>query len=198
MLERWNFYFCKVNDVLSSVALDLGLRKQVPDPSKPELLWIWVYFKSPRPDGLSSSSEFDSLVAIEKHLTESLEQKFHALLCGRITTDGRREFYYYGAHSDEFESAVADALGHFPGYEFDCGTQKDPGWKQYLDVLYPSDEDRQRIENRSVLEVLEQKRGHPQSSARYFSLDLLSHKKRPRRLLGCHPTAGISHAITAR
>jgi hypothetical protein len=157
MPEGWNFYFCKVNDVLASVALDLGLRKHAPDLSKPELLWIWVYFKSPRPDGLSSSSEFDSLVAIEKQLTESLEQKFHALLCGRITTDGRREFYYYSAHSNEFESVVADAMGHFPGYEFDCGTQTDPGWKQYLDVLYPSDEDRQRIENRSVIDVLEQK-----------------------------------------
>src|SRR5580692_10020771 len=115
MSEEWNFYFCKVNDELASIALDLGLRKQVPDLSKPELLWIWVYFKSPRPDGLSSSSEFDTLVAIERQLTESLAQNSHALLCGRITTDGRREFYYYGTHSAEFESAVAGALGHFPG-----------------------------------------------------------------------------------
>jgi uncharacterized protein (TIGR01619 family) len=157
MPEGWNFYFCKVNDILASIALNLSLRKQVPDLSRPELLWVWVYFKSPRPDGLSDSSEFDSLVAIEKQITESLEQRFHAILSGRITTDGRREFYYYGAHSDGFESVVADALGHFSGYQFDSGTQKDPEWKQYLNVLYPPDEDRQRIENRSVLEVLEQK-----------------------------------------
>ena len=155
MSEGWNFYFCTVNDVLASVALDLSLRKQAPDLSKPELLWVWVYFKSPRPDGLSSSSEFDSLIAIEKQITQTLEQKFQAILSGRITTDGRREFYYYAGHSDEFESAVAEALGHFPGYKFDCGTKSDPGWNQYLNVLYPSDEDRQRIENRSVLEVLE-------------------------------------------
>lgn len=157
MPEGWNFYFCKVNDVLASIALDLSLRKQVPDVSRPELLWVWVYFKSPGPDGLSDSSEFDSLVAIEEQITESLEQKFHAILSGRTTTGGRREFYYYGAHSDGFEPVVAGALGHFPGYQFDCGTQKDPGWKQYLNVLHPSDEDRQRIENRSVLEILEQK-----------------------------------------
>lgn len=157
MPDEWNFYFCRVNDKLASIALDLSLRQQVPYLSKPNLLWVWVYFKSPRPDGLSSSSESDSLTAIEEKLTEIVGRKFNALLSGRITTDGRREFYYYAEHSDEFESAVADALGHFPGYEFDCGTKEDPGWKQYLEVLYPSDEDRQRIENRSVLEVLEQK-----------------------------------------
>jgi hypothetical protein len=168
MPDGWNFYLCRVNDVLASIALDLGLRKQVPDVSKPELLWIWVYFKSPRPDGLSSSSEFDSLIAIEKQITETLEQKFHAILSGRITTDGRREFYYYAGHSDEFEPAVAEALGHFPGYEFDCGTKSDPGWNQYLNVLYPSDEDRQRIENRSVLEVLERE-GDPLKGPRDIS-----------------------------
>jgi Family of unknown function (DUF695)/Regulator of ribonuclease activity B len=157
MSDEWNFYFCRVNDKSASIALDLGLRKQVPDRSKPNLLWVWVYFKSPRPDGLSDSSEFDLLTAIEEKLTETMGRNFNAILSGRITTDGHREFFYYGSHSDEFESAVADAMGNFPGYEFDCGTQGDPGWKQYLEVLYPSDEDRQRIENRSVLDVLEQK-----------------------------------------
>jgi uncharacterized protein (TIGR01619 family) len=157
MPEDWDFYFCRVNDVLASIALDLSLRKLVPDLSKPDLLWIWVYFKSPRPDGLSDSSEFDALIKIEEKLTETLEGKFNAILSGRITTDGRREFYFYGLHSDAFDFAVEDALALFLGYEFDSGFQKDPEWKQYLEVLYPSDENLQRIKNRSVLDVLERK-----------------------------------------
>lgn len=157
MPEDWDFYFCKVNDVLASIALDLNLRKVVPDLSKPDLLWIWVYFKSPRPDGLSDSSEFDALIRIEEKLTEILESRFNAILSGRITTDGRREFYFYGSHCDAFDSAVVDALALFPGYEFNSGFQKDPEWKQYLEVLYPSDENLQRIKNRSVLDVLERK-----------------------------------------
>src|SRR5579859_6653162 len=157
MPEDWDFYFCRVNDALASIALDLSLRKVVPDLSKPDLLWIWVYFKSPRPDGLSDSSEFDALIKIEEKLTETLESKFNAILSGRITTDGRREFYFYGSHSDAFDSAVVDALALFPSYEFDSGFQKDPEWKQYLEVLYPSDENLQRIKNRTVLDVLERK-----------------------------------------
>src|SRR5580698_8718404 len=167
MPEGWNFYLCTVNDVLASIALDLGLRGQIPNLSKPELLWVWVYFKSPRPDGLSSDVEFDTLIAIEKQITKGLEQEFRAILSGRITTAGRREFYYYGAHSVGFKSAVADALGRFPDYEFDCGVQMDPGWNQYLNVLYPSDEQRQRIENRSVLEVLERE-GDPLTAPEIF------------------------------
>jgi uncharacterized protein (TIGR01619 family) len=179
MPEGWNFYLCTVNDVLASIALDLGLRGQIPNLSKPELLWVWVYFKSPRPDGLSSDVEFDTLIAIEKQITKGLEQEFRAILSGRITTAGRREFYYYGAHSVGFTSAVADALGRFPDYEFDCGVQMDPGWNQYLNVLYPSDEQRQRIENRSVLEVLERE-GDPLTAPRDISHWIYFHTKGDR------------------
>jgi hypothetical protein len=116
-----------------------------------------VYLKWPREDGLSDSSEFESLKVIEEKLTETMVERFDALLCGRITTDGRREFHYYAPRSVQLESAVEDAMSKFRDYEFDCGSKYDPEWRQYLDVLYPSDEDRQRIENRKVLEVLEQK-----------------------------------------
>lgn len=155
--EDWDFYFCRVNDVLASIALDLGLRKVAPDRSKQDLLWVWVYLNSPRPDGLSDSSEFDILIRIEEKLTETFERLFNAILGGSITTNGRREFYYYGSHSDAFDSAVVEVLAHFPGYEFDSGFQNDPQWKHYLEVLYPSDENLQRIKNRSVLDILERK-----------------------------------------
>src|SRR5260370_42395881 len=116
MSDAWHSYFCRVNDKLAYIALDLGLSKQAPDLSKPNLLWVWVYFKSPRPDGLSNSSEFDLLSEIEERLAETIERKFNAILSGWITTDGRREFYYYGSHFDEFKSVLIGSLGHFPGY----------------------------------------------------------------------------------
>src|SRR5260370_16866397 len=157
MSEDWNFYLCNVNDVLASVFLELGLRNLVPDKSKSNLPWVWVYLKWPCEDGLSGSSEFDSLKGIEEKLTETMMERFDAVLCGRITTDGRREFYYYAPRSERLEAAVEDAMSQFRDYESDCGSKADPEWRQYLQVLYPSGEDRQRIENRKLLEVLEQK-----------------------------------------
>lgn len=157
MVEDWNFYICNVNGKLASISLDLNLRKVAPNKGKPNLLWIWVYLKWPREDGLSDSSEFESLKVVEEKLTETLTKNFDGLLCGRITTDGRREFYYYAQSSEGLEPAVEATMRQFRDYEFDCGYQADPKWKQYLEVLYPSDKQRQCMENRKVLGVLEQK-----------------------------------------
>ena len=157
MAGDWASYFCNVNDVLASIFLNLELRASVADKSRPNLLWVWVYMKSPRHDGLSPQSEFDVLCAIDDTLSETLREKCDAVFCGRITTAGRREFYYYAAHSAQLQVEVENALRSFRGYQFDCGTKTDPEWRQYLDVLYPSDENRQQIENRKVLDVLESK-----------------------------------------
>lgn len=64
-----------------------------------------------RPDGLSSREEFEILGSIED--------------ISRITTCGRREFYYYGLKPEAFENAVEDAMEAFPQYEFDLETQAD-------------------------------------------------------------------------
>ena len=128
----------------------------------------------PREDGLSASTEFDSLKVIEEKLTAALIGGFDVVLCGRITTDGRREFYYYAPRSERLEAAVEGAMSQFRNYEFDCGSKTDPEWRQYLGVLYPSDEDRQRIENRKVLEVLYREKRHVKSASGCFTLDLLS------------------------
>lgn len=157
MAENWDSYFCSVNDVLASIFLNLELHKTAPDRRNPNLLWVWVYLKSPRENGLPSNAEFDALSAIEDQLTQIMTRRFDAIFCGRITTDGRREFYYYAPRSGQLEHAVEEALAQFKGYEFDCGSKPDPNWTQYLDVLYPSEESRQRMENRKVLDVLEQK-----------------------------------------
>jgi uncharacterized protein (TIGR01619 family) len=74
--------------------------------------------------------------------------------CGRITTEGRREFYFYGETKDGFHRAVKEAMNGFEGYSFDLGEQSDPLWEQYLNVLYPSPESLQRISNMDLLDEL--------------------------------------------
>src|SRR5215468_4534046 len=103
MVENWDSYFCNVNNVLASIFLNLELRKIAPDRKKPNLLWVWLYMKFPREDGLSSQDEFDMLCAVEKKLTEMMTRRFDSVFCGRITTDGRREFYYYALRSEQLE-----------------------------------------------------------------------------------------------
>ena len=50
----------------------------------------------------------------------------------RITTDGRREFYYYGPSSDGIPGAVTRVMSSFPGYSWDADSKHEPEWDQYL------------------------------------------------------------------
>lgn len=154
MPQEWGSYFCNVNDKLASVALDLSLDREAPMPGKPWLLWVWVYLRFPKPNGLSDNAEFEVICAIEDALTKHLADACRAIEAGRITTEGRREFYFYGARNDVFQAAVTEALQQFGQHKFNLGSEQDREWNQYRNVLYPSDEDFQRMKNQDVLEVL--------------------------------------------
>jgi uncharacterized protein (TIGR01619 family) len=151
---RWASYFANVNDKLASIALDLDLRGQAPVKSKLHLLWVWVYLRSPKPNGLSDNREFDALAAIEDKLVQALGSACHAVQAGRITSNGRRVFYFYGADGINFDASVSLVLNDFPQYRYDSGSQDDPQWTHYLNVLYPSEEDFEKIKNSDVLAAL--------------------------------------------
>lgn len=157
MPHDWNCYLTNVNGKLASIFLDLDLRTHLPNRDKPWLLWVWVQLKSPRADGLSDDSEFNSLIALDKRIAQALIRKCKGLLAGTITTQGRRESYFYGEDPENLESAVAETKKVFQTYQFEWGSQQDSEWRQYLDVLYPSEEQLQRMLNGNVLEVLSSK-----------------------------------------
>jgi uncharacterized protein (TIGR01619 family) len=165
MTDDWASYFCNVNEKLASIYLNLGLASEAPIASKPWLLWVWVCFQTPRPDGLSDTKEAPTLFLIEDALILQLERACKGILSGRITTEGRREFYFYSETQQGFRSAVEIAFAGFRGYRFDLGEQEDSSWTQYFNVLYPSRDDLQRIKNRQLLDVL-QKEGNVSSAAR--------------------------------
>lgn len=153
-VSTWGHYFTHVDGALASVALDRSLRPKVPMPGRPHLLWVKVQLRSPKPDGLSDRAELQALSGIEDQLRSQLRAACRAVQAGRITTAGRREFYFYGADDQGFRDAVSTAMQGFSGYTFDMGSKADPEWRQYLDALYPAGEDFQRMSNMDVLDAL--------------------------------------------
>jgi len=156
MSEHWQSYFTNVNNELASIRLDLDLAANAPMATKPHLLWVWLYFQSPRADGLSSSEEASSLWTIEDALLAALRARCEALHSGCITTLGRREFYLYSEVEEGFPEAVSETFLSFPTYNFDLGSQRDEAWNQYLHVLYPSEDQLDSIENSEVLDRLKE------------------------------------------
>jgi regulator of RNase E activity RraB len=153
--DHWDFYFCRVNDVPSSVFLNMDRRASAPDPRLPTLVWVWVPMRDPRADGLSSGSESPELDAIEKSLQEVLRREMSAELVGRITGGARREFYFYTPAEGPLSRLVNEALARHAGYEAEYYGQKpDPGWTQYLQLLYPRPRDRERMKSRWTLQAL--------------------------------------------
>lgn len=161
MSDRWDFYLANVNDEPASIFVNLGIRDEVPDRNRHWLLWVWVYMLDPKPSGLSSSEESTVLFDLEDHLISRVVREMDAKFVGRITTQGRREFYLYASDPLHNEQMLVNALEAFPEYRFDWGVEEDPGWQQYLTVLYPSERNMQRIKNRRVLEVLEERGDQP-------------------------------------
>lgn len=155
MEPDWKFYLCRVNDALASIYFDLALGPIAPVAAQPWLLWVWLYMRAPRPDGLSSSEEASTLWAIEDAFIPKVSALCKATLCGRITSVGRREFYLYAGSPEGFPEVVTEVLAGFSGYKFNVGQEHDPGWNKYLNVLYPGSEDLERIANQDVLESLE-------------------------------------------
>jgi uncharacterized protein (TIGR01619 family) len=156
MPENWKSYFSNVNDNFSSIALDLALRERAPMPEKPWLLWVWIYLQHPSEKGMTTKEEFPVISAIEGELRKHVAEKCEGIYAGRITGDSRRELYFYGADKKNFKQVVKEVMSGFRSYRFDFDGQKEPEWNQYLNVLFPSDEDLQRIANRDVLNVMEE------------------------------------------
>jgi len=153
--DVWATYFEKLNNKAASIVVDTGLAANVPIPSKPWLLWVWLYFKMPRADGLSDSDEAPTLWAVEDALVPGLKQTCGAIMCGRITTDGHREFFFYGESSQGFEDAVKQTMAGFPGYRFRGGITQDAQWEHYRQGLFPSPKQQQLIANQDILASME-------------------------------------------
>lgn len=154
--EDWDFYFSNVDDIVGSFYVDLGLAKVAPLVDKPNLVWVSVNMTNPREDGLSSTEEFDALSAIEDRLQEFINSKHNSIYAGRLTTDGRRDFYFYVGDTTLHDKTISESMVAFPTYSFEFGTKQDNEWEQYFSFMYPDPRQFQSIQNRRVVDNLEE------------------------------------------
>lgn len=174
--EEWDFYFSNIDDIIGSFYIDLGLIHIAPASDKPNLVWISLQMNNPREDGLSSSEEFETLKEVEDRLQNFVLAKHNALYAGRLTTDGRRDFYFYMGDTTLYDRTISESMIGFPTYSFEFGIKADKQWEQYFNFMYPNPRQYQSIQNRRVIDYLEEQ-GDPLTKARpvdhwvYFKTD---------------------------
>lgn len=152
--EEWDFYLTKINNETGSIMVDLGLFKIAPIKSKPTIVWVSVKMNAPDEEGLSSNQEYDQLIDIEDRLISFVTEKHHAVYAGRLTSNGKRDFYFYMGDTLLYDKTVSESMVAFPFHDFDYGHKEDPDWNNYFDFLYPQPGQFQSMQNRRVLNLL--------------------------------------------
>lgn len=162
MSDRWEFYFCRVEDRAASVFVDLGIVREAPRAEQQQLGRLAVAMRVPRTDGLSSQEEYDVLSAMEDVLEEWERNASNASYVGRVTSGGFRTYYLYAARATELEDCVTLLRSKFPDYRYELGMGHDPGWNSYLKFLYPSPEEMRWISDRRVCDALQSHGDEPE------------------------------------
>jgi hypothetical protein len=122
----WDFYPLLIDSRPASIYVNLGLAKTAPVSAQPHMAYIRVFMRQPREDGLSSSEEFDVLLGLEDTLIDRLASAGATTYCGRNTSSGNRDFYFYTSDSAAFLASAEAAMAGHPEYKFEAGTRHDP------------------------------------------------------------------------
>ena len=151
--DHWEIYVTYVDEKPAVIMVDRGIAERSPIDEKPTLVWLWVYTQTPDDEGFPSEDEDMTLNDVEDAVTESIDSQ-HVRYVGRITTDGRREFYFYTNNPPALRESLTAAMTAKPDYRFEIDDAPDARWQHYFDVLHPSPEDLQQIQNQQIISRL--------------------------------------------
>lgn len=154
MSDQWNFFQLLVEDKPASMMANLSIAARAPIAGHANFFYVRLYMLNPRDDGLSSSEEFDQLVAVEDRITAAVQGGSTAIFVGRNTCDGTRDHYFYVADPVQVQTLLNGLAPSLLPYEIESGGYEDAAWSVYFDFIYPSPEDMQRILNRGVRDQL--------------------------------------------
>jgi hypothetical protein len=135
------------------VSYDHGIRSELEGNPFTNSARFAVVLKQPDEQGLPSGEEFARLNAIEDQLLEEIPEK-DGLQVGRVTTKGKRHFFFITFLAENVIAAMAEELAKQHGYEILFAHEHDPEKSVYWDQLFPTDEDWQVIQDLRVQDAL--------------------------------------------
>lgn len=152
--ENFESYFRISNNLKQFIVVDTGLNSIAPVKSKQNVLKISFQMLNIDDEGLcASEEELTEFGEIEDKMVEKLTKD--ELFVGRITSNGLRDFYFY-TKDKKIELVFQDFLKKYEKFKTKMTFEVDENWNKYYKLLYPTDEEFQKIGNRSVLDNLEE------------------------------------------
>ena len=153
--DEWEVFIKVQKDTLTSVVVDLGLKRYAPQPLLPYHLSIGLKMKAPAENGLVGPTETKDIENLENRISQLLSEQGVLVRTGITTSKGVRTLHFY-AQTTQIDTAVlGTAFIFYPQYkDFILRAEKDTTWSYYLQELYPSPEEYQKIKNTRVIKDL--------------------------------------------
>ncbi|TVX96314.1 DUF695 domain-containing protein [Cohnella terricola] len=152
MSDNWNTYLTVIDNKPASFMLDMEPWKDGSNEMFVYLYRLSVTLNEPNENGLTCDKEATKLYEIEDSIHDALDS--HYMFVGRITTNGRRDFYYY---TDVIEASKLEHLAETNlenySYHFSRIEEQNPG-AFYYEFLYPQKSEMQRMINRQIVNKL--------------------------------------------
>lgn len=179
----WENYIVSVDGRPVSINVDLGLYSFAPIKERSFVIILRTKLKNPDSKGMPYPEEYATLLTMEETLIVDLGKETGAMLTGRYTQRGLREFYFYAPDTIGYNIGVHRAMKNFPDYEWLSQAKEDKKWDNYFTVLYPSPIDLLRINSRRQIEKFN-KNGDKKTSntSIIYSFSFTSFKEREQFL----------------
>lgn len=153
--DDWDFYPCVVEDRPASIFLNLRYERGRPPSSSNTLYWLRIQMSDAAEHGMGNGPEAEALYPCEDAMTASAAD-LGLVFVGRLRNSGDWQITFYGpaGHRGALDELAREAeLG---GRSFETGSKPDPEWTYFREFLMPNAERRQWMQDRRVVDVLEE------------------------------------------
>lgn len=153
--ENWDNFIISVNGHPVSIVVDLALKDKAPQKERPFSVVLRTKYLNPDENGFPPEEQRGALEQIENQLEAALKKENGAVYAGRFTQRGLREFYFYVLDTVGYMATCNRIMQRFPEYPWLAKAMQDRNWSNYFEILYPADDELEKIENRRMIKELE-------------------------------------------
>lgn len=149
--DDFDFYPCLVDGAPASIYLNLRFERE-PPPGADTRYTVTIQMRDAGPFGVGTAAEADDLSACEEALIARAAE-LGLVYVGRIRNRGTWEMTFHGpaGHAEILRATAAQRVGD---RHVDAGSEPDPDWRYYRELLLPDAERRQWMDDRRLVQIL--------------------------------------------
>lgn len=150
--EDWDTYTANYKKGPGSVLVDLSLKKVAPIEGLSYVAAIGVMCKDCQDDGMPTRKELEKCYVISDTIKAKLDKLVLNRMAGTFTYRCDRLDYFYVSDTSRIRERMTTLFKvYFPTYKPYIILRKDKDWGVYNDILYPNEENAERMENQKVV-----------------------------------------------